>query len=1508
MKSNPIPFILAAIALLAPSLEAATNATSPTFTVDTRGTPTASSVSLSGRVLSKVTGAGLSGATLSIGGRTANSSPTGYYSFANVDLSTAGSTVAISKTGHLSQNLDFAAGAGAKSLSLPDAWLNAANTTKPVVEWIRPDLNGLLLPGWGVTFSGKTRINWNGNTPGSVKMFVNGVLVATRTGAGPEYSALLSVDTMFAPSLLPDRNKISVTATAADGTSIGELSINVVVLPVPGSLSAFLIDPANIGRDGNKLHVKGKIPEPAVKKTVTLPKIGTFGAEIQVEGEFNYYLSSGKFEFDIGPGGTGLRRGATLFFGNKEISVDMGAHGEGVATTGQGIRLEGLSLYAGLSYSGTFDFPIASALDPFGPGITTTLSRIPGLKEKLKPISLTMWVKPDLSGSAYWKLHPKIEFDRFKLEGKLGIDLGYEADFGLAKVKVYIGGEPSVAFQIPGDVFEQIGFRLYAGFEAKAWILQLGPAEYVFVEYSYPSAARRLPLTGFRDIGTGYLIEAAGNTNSSWQPIARPWREAGGEQFLLASSGPGRRLAASPALDNFAAMGVAPSPGAVFVPGTGPGRRIASNPALPAQAELPLLANVFPQSEPALAGTSDDLMLLYVRDTGAANPIQFTEVGWSFFDGTTWTPPAPVRGSAVSQMAEGFNEATVPAGWAVDQPGSLSVSFVTSSTYPTGLSPTEGSRMIRVNSYSVQTGTVRLRKTEPFSTAGQASAAVKFDWTVDTGYSGANDRVSVEWSTDGVTWSSFGEASRYSAGGNAWTEKSFNLPPAALGQPQVYVSFLFTTEYGNDCHMDNLRLELGSAVPPDPRGEFEPTVAFDGTGAGVAVWTRIKDAAFSGTELDQLAAQMEIVSAKWNPATKTWDTPQALTDNTFLDHKPRLAGPLTDGDLLLTWRQNESNLLIGTGAPGVPTNTRLMTRRWDAATATWGPAQVLIADLANELSDSLAARGNKAVLAITRDMDGNLDDFSDCEMFYRTFDVGTGTWSALTRHTTDAIHDRNARVALDASGNIYCVWQRGDDLVMDKNFSGTPGQVRPDSGTLGFSDFALTVGPGGNVVAVWQEMDEFGSDAHYRVFDPASNTWGLDTLLSQDSDLERSFAPVWDPMGNLVLAYNNVTITKQTMAVTLEGGGTIDVPGVPQPGQVDLLLAKRALVKDLSLVADSLTAVGTTFLPGDSVTFKAKVKNTGNVAEENVQVAFYDGDPAAGGTLIQTVTVPGWLKASDEAEVTATWTVPEPATARTAYVKVDPANAVTEFSETNNTQSLGLNGVDLDLQYVSGTVLRDGSVRVVVRIKNLGAPESPVATLVLKPKDGTDPLAEVSVSQLDPGSSVEIPLDLPAGSHPEGERSYRLGLDEAAGSGDIDTGNNETLFSLNLWIDDDGDGLPRWWEEANGMSDSASADASLDVDGDGFNAKAEYLAGTNPQDANSYLRPGEFNVLTGPDGTTCTLSWASVAGRLYRVERSYDLEAWETAFDDVPATPPLNSVEETIFPRPTKVFYRIIVK
>ena len=388
-------------------------------------------------------------------------------------------------------------------------------------------------------------------------------------------------------------------------------------------------------------------------------------------------------------------------------------------------------------------------------------------------------------------------------------------------------------------------------------------------------------------------------------------------------------------------------------------------------------------------------------------------------------------------------------------------------------------------------------------------------------------------------------------------------------------------------------------------------------------------------------------------------------------------------------------------------------------------------------------------------------------------------------------------------------------------------------------------------------------------------------------------------------------MVKQTVSVPVDGGGTIDVPGVALPGQAELSVARRALVKDLSLAANSLTVEGTTLQAGDTVTLSAKVTNAGNVAVQNVQVGFYDGDPQSGGTLIQTVTLPGWLKAADCQSATATWTIPSPVDAHTVYAVVDPGSQVTESDETNNTVSLAINGVDLDLECVSDSAAPDGSVHVVARVKNIGAPASPVTTLKLWPKDnpGAVPLATKDVSLLNPGDSVELVLDLPAGSQPEGDASYRLTVDEDNLTGDIDTMNNEVLFSINLFVSTANDGIPDSWKRQYGFSTSDPAVRNADSDGDGFTNYQEYLCGTNPRDPSSKLKIGDMNVKMQPDGKSAqfTISWVPVADRFYTVERSFDLKTWTSVATQIPAASPLNSYTDNVtFPAGgKKCFYRV---
>lgn len=82
--------------------------------------------------------------------------------------------------------------------------------------------------------------------------------------------------------------------------------------------------------------------------------------------------------------------------------------------------------------------------------------------------------------------------------------------------------------------------------------------------------------------------------------------------------------------------------------------------------------------------------------------------------------------------------------------------------------------------------------------------------------------------------------------------------------------------------------------------------------------------------------------------------------------------------------------------------------------------------------------------------------------------------------------------------------------------------------------------------------------------------------------------------------------------------------------------------------------------------------------------------------------------------------------------------------------------------------------------------------------------------------------------------------------------------------DSDGDGLPDDWETANGLNpNSASGDEGADgnPDNDAFTNMQEFLAGTDPQSGQSYLRIDSIILVSGMP----TLRFVAVAGRSYSI-------------------------------------------
>jgi hypothetical protein len=113
--------------------------------------------------------------------------------------------------------------------------------------------------------------------------------------------------------------------------------------------------------------------------------------------------------------------------------------------------------------------------------------------------------------------------------------------------------------------------------------------------------------------------------------------------------------------------------------------------------------------------------------------------------------------------------------------------------------------------------------------------------------------------------------------------------------------------------------------------------------------------------------------------------------------------------------------------------------------------------------------------------------------------------------------------------------------------------------------------------------------------------------------------------------------------------------------------------------------------------------------------------------------------------------------------------------------------------------------------------------------------------------------------------------------------------TITVLLDSDGDGLPDAWETAYGFATNQLADAALDSDGDSMTNWQEYVAGTDPTDALSYLK---IDSLTAAGGAA--IRFGVVSTKTYRVQFTDALGSglWSTLADLAART---NSAVETVF-------------
>jgi len=156
-------------------------------------------------------------------------------------------------------------------------------------------------------------------------------------------------------------------------------------------------------------------------------------------------------------------------------------------------------------------------------------------------------------------------------------------------------------------------------------------------------------------------------------------------------------------------------------------------------------------------------------------------------------------------VEEGFNLEEVPGCWTIQYvSGDIpEISFVSAGVIPE-CTPSEGTYMVKFNSYECIQGS-QIRLTSPkFSTVNCIDLRIAFDWFYDSEFTDREDRMIIQYSTDSLTWYPVDSVLRCTELANGWERKTMDLPEETKDRNSLYIGLLFHSEFGKNCYLDNL--------------------------------------------------------------------------------------------------------------------------------------------------------------------------------------------------------------------------------------------------------------------------------------------------------------------------------------------------------------------------------------------------------------------------------------------------------------------------------------------------------------------------------------------------------------------------------------------------------------------------------------------------------------------------------------------------------------------------------
>ena len=463
--------------------------------------------------------------------------------------------------------------------------------------------------------------------------------------------------------------------------------------------------------------------------------------------------------------------------------------------------------------------------------------------------------------------------------------------------------------------------------------------------------------------------------------------------------------------------------------------------------------------------------------------------------------------------------------------------------------------------------------------------------------------------------------------------------------------------------------DAAEVVWNDGTADFMPEIAAMPDGSFVATWVNTGRTFSDDVTLPEMCGAMEIAVGVRDTATGAWSC-RNLTADSVLDFAPVVRAG-ANGTALVAWLRNAAGSLVGSAAE--PTDIMVSIY----ANGTWSAPAAVVSGAGSVSGFDVAFDGENAMLAFSKDADGNQETMGDMEIFAVRFNGAA--WGEPARLTYAGDSDGQPFVRGGAETGFAVLWTEKGTLMETTELAVSNAvAVAAADGWMLSGGCSVMRGADGRDALVWGGDSAAGGVVNAPVammYDPVCGAWGAPRKLLDDGRYERQLAGAVGADGGIRIGYESSSVSTNAQGEVIFG-------------DVELRTRHIPAICDLAVAEDGFSFASDDLADGDETVLTVKVANLGFKTATNATVTVYEGAGDEKGELESVVTnFPG----GGVVAVNVPWTVDNTHSNLQFTVEIDAGGSEDEGADGNNVYIW--NAGAYDVSFVGVAVRNESTTR-----------------------------------------------------------------------------------------------------------------------------------------------------------------------------------------------------------------------